>query len=128
MYFVVGLVWTQKLYDSIWVVVDRLNKSTHFIPIMSTYLVEDYVRIFIDEIVCSRCIWLRDRILEEAYKSRYSIHSGSTKIYHDLREIYWWEGMKKDIQKFVARCPNCQQVKVEHQKSSGLLHEIQVPT
>ena len=64
---------------------------------------------------------LRDRILEEAYKSRYSIHSGSTKIYHDLREIYWWEGMKKDIQKFVARCPNCQQVKVEHQKSGGIL-------
>ena len=36
--------------------------------------------------------------------------------------------MKKDIADFVAKCPNCQQVKVEHQKSGGLLQEIQVPT
>ena len=49
--FVVGLPWTQKSYDSIWVVVDQLTKSTHFIPVKSTYLEEDYARIFIDEIV-----------------------------------------------------------------------------
>ena len=49
--FVVGLHRTQKQYDSIWVVVDRLTKSAHFIPIKSTYSMEDYARIFIDEIV-----------------------------------------------------------------------------
>ena len=64
---------------------------------------------------------LRDRILEEAHGSRYSIHPGSTKMYHYLREIYWWEGMKKDIAEFVTKCQNFQQVKVEHQKSGGLL-------
>ena len=58
---------------------------------------------------------LRDQILEEANGSRYSIHLGSTKMYHDLREIYWWEGLKRDIAEFVAKCPNCQQIKVEHQ-------------
>ena len=36
--------------------------------------------------------------------------------------------MKKDIAEFVAKCPNCQQVKAEHQKSGGLLQEIQIPT
>ena len=36
--------------------------------------------------------------------------------------------MKKDIADFVAKCPNCQQVKAEHQKPGGLLQEIQVPT
>lgn len=41
-------------------------------------------------------------------------------MYHDLREVYWWNGMKKDIAKFVAKCPNCQQVKVNNQKPSGL--------
>ncbi|WMV25170.1 hypothetical protein MTR67_018555 [Solanum verrucosum] len=40
----------------------------------------------------------------------------ATKMYRDLREIYWWNRMKKDIVEFVAKCPNCQQVKVEHQK------------
>ena len=71
---------------------------------------------------------LRDRILEEAHGSRYSIHPGSKKMYHDLREIYWWEGMKKDIAKFVAKCLNCKQVKAEHQKLGGLLQEIKVLT
>ena len=46
--FVVGLPQTQKQYDSIWMVVDRFTKSVHFIPIKSTYLEEDYARIFID--------------------------------------------------------------------------------
>ena len=50
--FVVGLPQKQKQYDSIWVVVDKLTKSSHFIPIKSTYSKKDYARIFIAEIVC----------------------------------------------------------------------------
>ena len=50
--FVVGLPRTQKKYDSIWVVVDRLTKSAHFISLLSTYSTEDYAKIFIDEILC----------------------------------------------------------------------------
>ncbi|XP_070005367.1 uncharacterized protein [Nicotiana sylvestris] len=57
---------------------------------------------------------LRERIISEAHNSRYSIHPGSTKMYHDLKEVYWWNDMKKNIADFVAKCPNCQQVKVEH--------------
>ena len=49
-------------------------------------------------------------------------------MYHDLREVFWCEGIKKDIAEFFAKCPNCQQVKFEHQNSGGLLQEIQVPT
>ena len=56
--FVVGLPQTQKQYDSIFVVVDRLTKSAHCIPVKSTYSVEDYARIFIDEIVCHHGISL----------------------------------------------------------------------
>ena len=57
---------------------------------------------------------LRQHILAEAHKSRYSIHLGATKMYRDLREVYWWNGMTRDIADFVSKCPNCQQVKVEH--------------
>ena len=49
-------------------------------------------------------------------------------MYHDLREVFWWEGLKKDIVEFVEKCPNCQQVKSKHQKPGGLLYEIQVLT
>lgn len=47
---------------------------------------------------------------------RYSIHPQLTKMYRDLREVYWRNGINKDIAGFVAKCQNCQQVKVEHKK------------
>ena len=43
---------------------------------------------------------LRGNILEEAHGSRYSIHSGATKIYHPLIEVYWWDGLKRYIHFF----------------------------
>ena len=49
-------------------------------------------------------------------------------MYHDLRKVFWWESLKKDIAEFVDKCPNCQKVKAEHQKPGGLLEEIQLPT
>ena len=57
---------------------------------------------------------LRNHILAEAHNSRYSIHPGATKMYHDLREVYLWNGMNRDIADFVSKFPNCSQVKVKH--------------
>ncbi|WMV07872.1 hypothetical protein MTR67_001257 [Solanum verrucosum] len=48
---------------------------------------------------------LRQQILTEAHNSRYSIHPSVTKMYLDLREVFWWNGMKRDITDFVAKCP-----------------------
>ena len=48
-------------------------------------------------------------------------------MYRDLRRSYWWNGMKKDIAKFVARCLIYQQVKAEHQRPAGLLQRIPIP-
>ena len=47
---------------------------------------------------------------------------------HDIRGVFWWDVLKKDITEFLAKCPNCQQVKVKHQKRGSLLQEIQVST
>ncbi|XP_070041629.1 uncharacterized protein, partial [Nicotiana tomentosiformis] len=58
---------------------------------------------------------LREKIMIEIHQSRYSIHPGSTKMYHDVKEQYWWDNMKKSIAEFVAQCPNCQQVKIDGQ-------------
>jgi hypothetical protein len=50
---------------------------------------------------------IRESILREAYDSAYSIHPGSTKMYHDLKSRYWWYGMKRAIAEYVALCDNC---------------------
>ena len=49
-------------------------------------------------------------------------------MYHDLREIYWWEGLKRFIAEFVAKCSNYKQIKAEHLKSCALVQEIQIHT
>ncbi|XP_070020209.1 uncharacterized protein [Nicotiana sylvestris] len=64
---------------------------------------------------------LRDRIMLEAHYSWYSIHPRSTKMYHAIKDVYWWNDMKKNIAEYVAQCPSCQQVKIEHQKPEGLI-------
>ncbi|XP_050222500.1 uncharacterized protein LOC126672588 [Mercurialis annua] len=53
---------------------------------------------------------LRKRIMEETHGSTYNIHPSSTKMYRDIKEMYWWNGMKRDIAEFMARCLVCQQV------------------
>lgn len=70
---------------------------------------------------------LRQHMLEESHSSSYSIHPVATKIYHDLREVYLWNWTKNDIAEFVAKCPNCQQVRVEHQKLGGMTLDIGIP-
>ncbi|GJX88247.1 putative reverse transcriptase domain-containing protein [Tanacetum coccineum] len=38
--------------------------------------------------------------MDEAHTSRYSVHPGADKMYYDLRDLYWWPGMKRDIAKY----------------------------
>ncbi|GJV19419.1 putative reverse transcriptase domain-containing protein [Tanacetum coccineum] len=73
------------------------------------------------------CIWVplvggvRTKIMDEAHKTRYSVHLGADKMYYDLQDMYWWSGMKKEIAIYVSKCLTCAKVKAEHQRSSGLL-------
>ena len=48
-------------------------------------------------------------------------------MYRDLKQIYWWPGMKKDIAEFVSQCLVCQKAKIEHQKPSGPLQPLEIP-
>ena len=70
---------------------------------------------------------LRELILEEAHKSKYSIHPGSDKMYKDLKIHYWWLGMKKEIALYVSKCLTCSRVKAEYQKPSGYLQQPKIP-
>ncbi|XP_027927665.1 uncharacterized protein LOC114184558 [Vigna unguiculata] len=46
----------------------------------------------------------RRQILKEGHHSRLSIHLGMTKMYKDLKESFWWNGMTTDVTDFVAQC------------------------
>nr|GEV60910.1 putative reverse transcriptase domain-containing protein [Tanacetum cinerariifolium] len=70
---------------------------------------------------------LRDLIMMESYKSKYSIHPGSDKMYHDLKKLYWWPNMKVDIATYVRKCLTCAKVKAEHQRPSALLQQPEIP-
>ncbi|WVZ90038.1 LOW QUALITY PROTEIN: hypothetical protein U9M48_036371 [Paspalum notatum var. saurae] len=70
---------------------------------------------------------IRKLILSEAHDTAYSIHPGSTKMYYDLKERFWWYGMKRAVAEYVAICDTCQRVKAEHQRQAGLLQPLKVP-
>ncbi|GKF19641.1 retrotransposable element Tf2 [Tanacetum coccineum] len=107
--FVTGLPRTQRKHDAIWVVVDRLTKSAHFLPIRKDYPVSKLAEMFQQEIV--------------------RLHGTPLAIVsdRDLKQHFWWSGMKRDVATFVSKCLTCQQVKIEHQRASGLLQPLEIP-
>ena len=70
---------------------------------------------------------LRLMILKEAHNGPCAMHPGGSKLYRDLRELYWWPGLKREVTEFVGRCLTCQQVKAEHQVPSRLLQPVKIP-
>ncbi|GJT94508.1 putative reverse transcriptase domain-containing protein, partial [Tanacetum coccineum] len=70
---------------------------------------------------------LRDLIMNESHKSKYSIHPGSDKMYHDLKKLYWWPNIKAEIATYVSKCLTCVKVKAEYQKPSGFLVQPEIP-
>nr|AAV31273.1 putative polyprotein [Oryza sativa Japonica Group]AAV31377.1 putative polyprotein [Oryza sativa Japonica Group] len=70
---------------------------------------------------------LKDTIMKEAHETLYSIHPGSTKMYQDLKQQFWWASMRREIAEYVALCDVCQRVKAEHQKPAGLLQPLKIP-
>ncbi|GKD59458.1 putative reverse transcriptase domain-containing protein [Tanacetum coccineum] len=70
---------------------------------------------------------LREMIMHESHKSKYSVHPGSDKMYQDLKKLYWWANMKAEIATYVSKCLTCAKVKAECQKPSGLLVQPVIP-
>ncbi|KAK1620721.1 hypothetical protein QYE76_026238 [Lolium multiflorum] len=70
---------------------------------------------------------IKEVILREAHQTPYSIHPGSTKMYMDLKELFWWNNMKREIAQYVAECHTCQRVKAEHQSPAGKLQPLPIP-
>jgi hypothetical protein len=70
---------------------------------------------------------LKKKILDEAHTVRYSIHPGTTMIYHDLRQQLWWTRMKRETAHNVSECDTCRKVKADYMKFGGLLQLLSIP-
>jgi hypothetical protein len=71
---------------------------------------------------------LRKQILDEAHLSKFSMHPGSTKMYQDLRQNFWWTRMKRELAKYVSECDICQRVKASHLKVASVLQPLPNPS
>jgi hypothetical protein len=71
---------------------------------------------------------LKKKILDEAHLSKFSMHPGSTKMYHDLKPLYWSTRMKREIAQYVSECDTCQRIKASHLKSAGALQPLAIPS
>ncbi|GKA77029.1 putative reverse transcriptase domain-containing protein [Tanacetum coccineum] len=88
---------------------------------------EDESLYFMDRIWVLLVGGVRTIIMDEAHKTRYYVHPGADKMYHDLRDMYWWPGMKRDIATYVSKCLTCSKVKAKHKRPSGLLKQPKIP-
>jgi hypothetical protein len=71
---------------------------------------------------------LKKKIFDEGHLSKFSIHPGSSKMYQDIKENFWWSNMKVDIAKYVPECDTCQRIKASHLKPSSTLQPLLIPS
>jgi hypothetical protein len=79
---------------------------------------------FEDQLVVPKNPELRKKILDESHLSKFSMHPESNKMYHDLRSLYWWTRMKREIAKYIFECDTCQRIKASHLKVAGTLQPL----
>jgi hypothetical protein len=83
---------------------------------------------FEDRLVVPKNPELRQKILDEAHLSKFSMHPSSNKMYHDLISLYWWTRMKREMAKYVSECDTCQRIKASHLKVAGTLQPLPIPS
>jgi hypothetical protein len=79
---------------------------------------------FKDWIVVPKKEALKKKILDEAHTSRYSIHPVSKKMYHELRQQFWWTRMKGETAPYVSECDTYRKVKADYMRPRGLLQPL----
>nr|GEW54696.1 hypothetical protein [Tanacetum cinerariifolium] len=126
--------WRHYLYGTkkVNVVADALSQKERIMPLHVRALMMT-IHNDLSERICEaqkgamKKNGLRNLVMHESHKSKYSIHPGSDKMYQYLKPLYWWLNMKADIATYVSKCLTCAKVKAEPQKPSGLLQQHEIP-
>ncbi|GKA32890.1 putative nucleotidyltransferase, ribonuclease H [Tanacetum coccineum] len=113
----------QRDDGELWAIVQNVEDGKH-----TEFSVDDDGVVWFEDRLCvPNDQALREKVMTEAHSSPFTIHPGSTKMYRDLKQYFWWNGIKQDVATFVSKCMTCQQVKIEHQRASGLLQPLEIP-
>lgn len=104
----------------------RIREGIENVPHPDYTIVDGLMR-FRGRICVSNISDIREQILDECHKSKLAVHPGQMKMYQNLRNVYWWRGMKWSVVDYVSRCLQCQQIKVERRKPAGLLQPLPIP-
>jgi hypothetical protein len=70
---------------------------------------------------------MRNLVLKEMHDVPYVGHPSYQKTITVVRSQFFWRGMKKEVPNYIARCMECQKVKVEHRHPTGLLQPLLIP-
>ena len=100
-------IFIQKIQDSQLQDPD-LTKIVEHISERPDFRIVDGVLYFRDRLCVPNLEDLKNEIMTEAHNTRYSMHPGSTKMYQNLKNRFWWNNMKREIAAFVSRCLTCQ--------------------
>jgi hypothetical protein len=87
----------------------------------------DVVLWFKDRLVVLKDFELCRKIMDEAHRSRYSIHPGTNKMYQDFKKNFWWTRMKREIAKYVSECDTSRRVKADHLRLTENLQPLSIP-
>ncbi|GJT34394.1 putative reverse transcriptase domain-containing protein [Tanacetum coccineum] len=101
------------------VMADALSRKERLKPRRQMEKKEGESLYFMDRLWVPLVGSVRTMIMDEAHISKYYVHPGGDKMYHDLCDMYWWPGMKRDIATYVSKCLTCLKVKAKHQRASG---------
>ncbi|GJV53790.1 retrotransposon protein, putative, ty3-gypsy subclass [Tanacetum coccineum] len=110
----------QKEDGELWSLLENLKEGKQ-----AEFRVDDHGVIWYGNRLCvPDDSYLRQAIFTKAHNSRFSVHPSTTKMYIDLKQNFWWNGMRHDVARFVVKCLTCQQVKIKHQHASGLFQPL----
>jgi transposase InsO family protein len=111
--------------EKVWTLIERLQQDS---GASDTFTWKNDSLWYKDRLYLCKNSQLKQKVLLELHTSPVGGHSGFLKTYHRVKKDFFWDGLKTDVQRFVAECLVCQQNKVETIKTPGLLQPLSIPS
>jgi hypothetical protein len=111
--------------EKVWTLIQRLQQDS---SASDTFTWKNDSLWYKDCLYLCKNSQLKQKVLLELHTSPVGGHLGFLKTYHRVKKDFFWDGLKTDVQRFVAECLVCQQNKVETIKTPGLLQPLSIPS